>query len=554
MARMIPTDISTMNFTYSEKKMYNLLEKLLPQKYRVYYSVSFSYQDKNQKGAFRTGEIDFVILNKDFGFLCLEVKGGKSLEISDGIFKLITNENTGQYFNINPIEQARNGMYALLNIFEQETGRKFSGKYCYGICFPNFNLQGNNLGMSGPNDFIIDYGQLDNLKTKIENMFKLLPNREFNDDDYLAIERIINIKRFYGITVGRQIEFAEKKLIEINRVQEAILDLLDNQAKVKIRGGAGTGKTWIAMKKALRCAEKGMRTAFICFNSKLASFVKEMLKQLSEQDFDFPIDVFTYHKMISDFISPATYRNFLYDQEDKDLEKATEYALKYLTKKQKYDAIIVDEGQDFSETWQLLITNLLKEDGNGILYLFYDPSQDIFDKLTDIPFLIETPDYILSQNLRNTKEIHEFAINEANVKENLSSKIDGLEPILYEVETANESLNILKKILDELIKRHLVKEEQIIILSNKRLENSLFNDWKDKINPYILMKNPTNVRQNVIKFNTIQSFKGLESDIVIYLEHHRQNSEPNEQNIDLLKYVAYTRARYVLYVIREKNK
>ena len=51
-----------------------------------------------------------------------------------------------------------------------------------------------------------------------------------------------------------------------------------------------------------------------------------------------------------------------------------------------------------------------------------------------------------------------------------------------------------------------------------------------------------------IRFRTVKDFKGMESDIVIYLNHKNETGYgPSEQLCEL--YVALTRPRYYLYVL-----
>ena len=57
-----------------------------------------------------------------------------------------------------------------------------------------------------------------------------------------------------------------------------------------------------------------------------------------------------------------------------------------------------------------------------------------------------------------------------------------------------------------------------------------------------------------IAFRTIQGFKGLESDIIIYINHTYKN-EPKTDSVRATLYTAQTRARFYLYVLDfEKNE
>ena len=69
----------------------------------------------------------------------------------------------------------------------------------------------------------------------------------------------------------------------------------------------------------------------------------------------------------------------------------------------KYDAVIVDEGQRFNDEWWIAIDNLKKN--NGYLYVFYDPNQTLKNKKTS-DFLTEEENnvYPLDENFRNTKK------------------------------------------------------------------------------------------------------------------------------------------------------
>ncbi len=51
-----------------------------------------------------------------------------------------------------------------------------------------------------------------------------------------------------------------------------------------------------------------------------------------------------------------------------------------------------------------------------------------------------------------------------------------------------------------------------------------------------------------IAYRTIQGFKGLESDIIIYINHTYKN-KPKTESVRATLYTAQTRARFYLYVL-----
>ena len=60
---------------------------------------------------------------------------------------------------------------------------------------------------------------------------------------------LINKRVALSIAAGALIEDKERELAEINQTQDVVIDLLTHYRRAFIVGGAGTGKTWIGIKK-----------------------------------------------------------------------------------------------------------------------------------------------------------------------------------------------------------------------------------------------------------------------------------------------------------------
>lgn len=76
MAIMYPKNINEYMPTYSERLVYDELKKQLPDSYVVFYSVEWS---RDSNGKMEKSEADFVVTHPNYGYVCLEVKGGRSL-------------------------------------------------------------------------------------------------------------------------------------------------------------------------------------------------------------------------------------------------------------------------------------------------------------------------------------------------------------------------------------------------------------------------------------------------------------------------------------------
>lgn len=89
MAIMHPAKIPEVYHAYSEVKFFNACKEQLSDKYHVFYSVRW-YSTNN--GIREDSECDFLIFNPDYGFLCVEVKGGTGMRIEDGVWYLVDHD------------------------------------------------------------------------------------------------------------------------------------------------------------------------------------------------------------------------------------------------------------------------------------------------------------------------------------------------------------------------------------------------------------------------------------------------------------------------------
>ncbi|MDH5682246.1 MAG: NERD domain-containing protein/DEAD/DEAH box helicase, partial [Spirochaetota bacterium] len=275
MAIMVPENLKEYNFTKSEKVLYQALKEKLSNKYRVYFSVTYHIPSKSSIGTIHTSEIDFVILHPEMGLLCIEVKGGRELTLHNGQWQLKINDQDYRVLGKSPLKQAEDGVYALKSSFKKKYMKEFSGNFGFAACFPFFNVKNESMGLDTPRELIIDNKDLDNPQEAIERIFRHFNYKnQLTKEDFLDMSRVIYENRFYGITRSQEIAFNEERFSEVNFLQDSVLKLLEGYRQVKFNGAAGTGKTWIALKKAVWCAKHNKKTLLICHNRPLADFMK----------------------------------------------------------------------------------------------------------------------------------------------------------------------------------------------------------------------------------------------------------------------------------------
>ena len=76
---------------------------------------------------------------------------------------------------------------------------------------------------------------------------------------------------------------------------------------------------------------------------------------------------------------------------------------RHLQDSERFDAFVVDEGQDFAESWWPALTEGLRDRERGGLYVFADEGQRVFARHGRPP--VDLVPIVLDENLRNTKQI-----------------------------------------------------------------------------------------------------------------------------------------------------
>lgn len=215
----------------------------------------------------------------------------------------------------------------------------------------------------------------------------------------------------------------------------------------------------------------------------------------------------------------------------------------------KYDSIIVDEAQDFNIDMGFTIRSLMLDDSTSSLYVFYDKNQNVFEMDFENAFAIDSPPYVLRYNIRNTGSIYQCAVERTNLgHDTVANNIIGVQPEIYNYTKPSQAVKALSLIVNHLVQEEYVPSKSIVIVSDVPYENSILAG-ETRIGAYnLVFKHYKDVGEDEICFKTAEEFKGLESNVVIYLMHEFTNL-PSSIIDNRKEYVAITRARYYLYVL-----
>ena len=188
--------------------------------------------------------------------------------------------------------------------------------------------------------------------------------------DTAAIRRALMPIFEYGTTLFDRIGSGERTIFSLTAEQCELLDLLREQKRALIKGCAGSGKTVMAVKKARELAAEGKKVLLICFNRVLGQRLKETAREMPGVTCD------SYFRFCRSIIEEAGFKFAVPSDEPEFWTRVPDMVMEALqVVPRKYDAVIVDEGQDFIEQW-VTIEEMLDRD--GWFYIFYDPEQNLF--------------------------------------------------------------------------------------------------------------------------------------------------------------------------------
>lgn len=122
---------------------------------------------------------------------------------------------------------------------------------------------------------------------------------------------------------------------------------------------------------------------------------------------------------------------------------------------EKYNAIFVDEAQDFTEEWASIIRLLLDDPEGSRLGVFFDDVQVLREESFGNGFGIGELPYLLRENIRNTANIYNWTAEKTNLGTDMvANPVEGPTPT---TEIVNEHGQLVL-LFETLFKRYLEEE------------------------------------------------------------------------------------------------
>lgn len=555
MARCFPDPPNAVSDSNAELVVFRALAEQLGPDYVVMHSVAWISRPSGSGP--REGETDILVAHPARGLLVIEVKGGRvSLDYRTRTWVSI-DRNEVAYEIKNPFEQARRGKFALLEkLRESPTWKKLGIRHFnlgYAVFVPGVGDGDRLRGPDAPAEIIGDRRNLSHLNAWVERALTYWEGEGGNSQPIgthgvAALTTIFARVASTRPLLSARISDEDDARIALTNRQAAILDMLRRQRRVMIAGGAGTGKTLIAREKAVRLASEGMRTLLLCYNRGLADHLREQCAGLEG------LDVATFHQVCHRWIGKVktnTGRDLLAEARaavpgghEFDHHMPMALALAVDTLGPVYDAIVVDEAQDFGDEYWLPVEMLLTQPNQAMLYVFLDENQDIYRRSAEIP--VPGEPMVLERNCRNTNPIHAAAYGHYRGAAVEPPEINGVGVERLLASDMEKQARSIGSLVTRLVVEEDVAPHEIAILLCDASDRAARERTLQKL-PL-----PTAVKLGRVEdygpwrltVDTVARFKGLERAVVILWAFDSCDIGRDRETL----YVGMSRAKSVLFV------
>ena len=520
---MLPTDSS------AERRLYEGFLEQLDDDYVVYHSVDWALAGN---GGPEQGEADFVIAHPELGVLALEVKGGSIGYDPSARRWTQTGHDGTHHLDEDPFHQAEDEMRSLVRILEAQPGwDRWRPSYGFGVVFPDARYE-HPADSNAPTEIVIDRGDLQRLAERVPEVMVhwSRPGRRFGAEGMNAL----------GLAFGYRVEIREplrlrfdeedKKIVELTDDQSWVLAFVANRTRAAVTGPAGSGKTLLALQIAKRLAARGHRTLLTCVSRGLADHLRSVAGERT-------LDVVEFRQLCRQVAAEAS----LAPSKDDDLPDLLAEAAAKLGP--RYDAMVVDEGQEFAEGWWAALLALHRDPDEGMLYVFADDCQNLGGGMPPIPEELRIGP--IQHNLRNTKEIGEFvSVFYEGGQKPIAKGPDGRPVEILHYDDDEGLVRLLGTVLRNLIEVERLPMEDIAVLTPSEAGGSRLRARRD-VAGYPLSET---VQPATILATSVRAFEGLERPVVILAELGDEHLEDLRRYL----YVGASRARDHLIVLATK--
>lgn len=517
-------------------------------------------------------EGDFLILGQTGGVLVLEVKGG-------ALRRLWTTGRWEGPDRDHPVTQLLAEWGAVIDRLRQQADRGEMPFVSKALCLPEVDLNPSVSSYKGiDRALIIDRGDLAAFELTWVRLFANQHRTSSKKERKIFLDSFA--REILPKAVKQFISETDRIILRHTTAEYQVLDMLRANRQLLVQGGAGSGKTWLALEQAFRFADEGLKVLLLCYNIALANQLSALVKK--RKLWNGEVIVRSWEGLArellnaagvgwDDPISPA-------DREHYFGEVVPTLMYEIVRDKQfepRFDALVVDEGQDHDTCWPgsesdntdsgwwEIYWALLREKTNGRMAIFYDQAQrplfrhsERFDVNRVSKHLSQPAHVNLLFTLRYSLPIFRFlkTLQSEATKcliENLRSRTtppEGPDVELHEVEP-DQTVAKLAEVAGRWVSNGFCQVDEILILSphSTRAKSCLANysqigDW-----PLVTIDDR---KPGSLAFLSVNKAKGLDAlgVIMIDVEQFDNLAAPQDQ---INYFMGASRARQLLAILHK---
>lgn len=576
---IIRKQLSVESTSRSEKALYDVAV-CLNDEWNVWMNVRLNFAVR-RNGNDVDREVDCILYHKKHGMLLIECKDGRisTAEAPDAVDGFVWMQGN-RVMERSPVQQVQSVIYPLHDHFSEMFPREDGSGYNrvrvqWAVCFSDMDSMekiGSNAMQPKRAIFKSDLKSYNTLERKVKKILEMgeqsrggepFPNTILPENQFDQLVAFLGC--FDEPTWPELWDMEAGARVRPTAIQEMLMESITRNPRMRIEGVAGSGKSLLVQWETRRLVNEGKRVAVLCYNDLLA---EQMQQNFRDMGFDDAQVVATcFHKIAAKYVRLAKIKG-LARKEPEEASARAEYfasmpayfaeALKLLRGKKNsrfFDALVIDEGQDFENSWLDTALLLLKNPEKDIVRFFYDSNQTIYK---DRPVLGNEvfgamPVMVLKRGFRSTKKILNWVYENTDIRiPCYEDTVIGRDVDVRVYTKPEEQVELLRKEVARLKKKG-VDSKDILVVSLRSRYHSGLADLNDDEFQWSDVRDSLN--SMTINMVSAYRYKGLDKRVVILTDLEPSKNDPGAPHSNAhLILVGATRAKDHLVVFRQRHQ